>query len=76
MVDVYFWRGNEMLSSYAHDIGAFIGGLIAGALGGSLLTLRVTGKNRAAGNSNLVDQSKARAGGDIVGRNKTTTGGR
>jgi len=62
-----------MLSSHAYELGAFIGGLIAGALGGSLLTLRITRKTRADGNSNLVNQNKARAGGDIVGRDKTTT---
>lgn len=45
---------------------------IAGALSGSLATV-VVKNQRARGRGNVVvDQSKSQAGGDIVGRDKTT----
>jgi hypothetical protein len=59
----------EFLSTHSAEIGSFVGGLIAGAIGGSLITLKVTTQKRVAGGS-MVDQSRARAGGDVVGRDK------
>ena len=61
---------------HAKEIGAFVGGLIAGAAGGSLLTFRLTRKNQASGAGSVTDQSSARAGGDIVGRDNINTGKR
>jgi hypothetical protein len=65
----------EFLSQYASTIGSFVAGLIGGGAIGSLLTLRITGRNHLSGKGSVVDQSRSRAGGDVVGRDKTTTGG-
>jgi hypothetical protein len=43
---------------------------LAGVAGGSFLTLRITRDQRAAGRATISDQRRARAGGDIVGRDK------
>lgn len=42
---------------------------LAGAIGGSLLTLSFT-KKQAKGGGKIVDQQSAKAGGDIVGGDK------
>lgn len=52
------------------EIWTLLGGLISGLLGGSLLTLKLTKSQRVNGSGISVDQSKAKAGGDIVGRDK------
>jgi hypothetical protein len=65
----------DFLSHYASQLGSFVGGLIAGALGGSLLTLRVTSKRVGGIGGTMVDQSASSANGDIVGGNKTTLNG-
>lgn len=52
------------------DLWNFLGGLLAGGAGASLLTLRLSNSIRADRNSVATDQSGARAGGDIVGRDK------
>jgi len=52
------------------DFWNFLGGLLAGAIGGSLLTLRFTKNVRADRQGTAIDQSGAQAGGDIVGRDK------
>jgi hypothetical protein len=53
------------------EILSIIGGVIAGAIGGSLITVRLQKKKISADNgSTVVDQSNAQAGGDIVGGNK------
>lgn len=57
----------------AESIWTFLGGLLSGGVAGSLLTLHFTRQNSASGNGTAVDQSSARAGGDIVGGNKTTS---
>jgi hypothetical protein len=54
----------------AFDIWNFLGGLLAGAIGGSLLTFHFTKNVRADRHGTATDQSDARAGGDIVGRDK------
>ena len=46
---------------------------LAGVAGGSFLTLRITRDQRAAGRATISDQRRARAGGDIVGRDKLTS---
>jgi len=43
----------------------------SGALGGALLTFTLT-RNSVRNGGTVVDQSKARAGNDLVGGNKTT----
>lgn len=45
---------------------------IVGAITGSLATV-VVKSQRARGRGNVVDQSESQAGGDIVGRDKTST---
>ena len=52
------------------DFWNFISGLVAGAIGGSLLTFQFTKNVRADRHGTATDQSGARAGGDIVGRDK------
>lgn len=52
------------------DLWNFLGGLITGGLGGALLTLTFIKNLRSEGRGTSVDQSKASAGGDIVGRDK------
>ncbi|MCL4677208.1 MAG: hypothetical protein KJ017_01285 [Alphaproteobacteria bacterium] len=52
------------------DLWNFIGGLVAGGIGGALLTLKFTKNQRANGSGTTVDQAKSTAGGDIVGRDK------
>ncbi len=54
----------------AFDLWNFLGGLVSGLLGGTLLTLHFTKTMRAGGNGNTIDQSGAKARGDIVGRDK------
>jgi hypothetical protein len=57
----------DLLLNHLSEIGSFIAGLV----GGSLITISVTG-HRAAKRGRVTDQSKAKAGGDIVGGNKTS----
>jgi hypothetical protein len=61
----------DFILSHAHELGSFLGGLIVGAVGGSLITLRIARENRVRGSGSITDQSRARAEGDIVGRDKT-----
>jgi len=49
----------------------FIGGAISGAIGGSLVTVRLQKRTSAKYGATAVDQSGAQAGGDVVGGNKT-----
>jgi hypothetical protein len=60
----------DLLSQYASEIWSFAAGLVGGGIGGSLLTLRITQRNITNRNGSVVDQSRTRAGGDIVGRDK------
>lgn len=57
-----------LLQEHLPEIVSFLGGLA----GGALLTLRITREQRAAGQAAISDQRRARAGGDIVGRDKLT----
>jgi len=59
-------RGNRV----GFDIFNFLGGLLTGAVGGALLTFHFTKNVRANSHGTAIDQSGARAGGDIVGRDK------
>lgn len=63
----------EFYNTYLSEIWSFIGGFVSGGIGGSLLTLRINQRNLIKGKGSVVDQSKSRAGGDIVGRDKKTT---
>lgn len=62
----------EFLSQYASEIGSFIAGLAGGGAIGSLITLRIKGRNQVLGSGSVTDQSRSVAGGDIVGRDKNT----
>lgn len=55
----------EFLSVHASEIISFA----AGGAAGSLLTLFLKSL-RGSGSANVIDQSRAKAGGDIVGRDK------
>jgi len=52
------------------DLWNFLGGLLTGAVGGALLTFQLTKNVRADRQATATDQSRAHAGGDIVGRDK------
>jgi len=56
----------DFVMQYVSEIVSFI----FGALGGAALTFTIT-RNSVRNGGSVVDQSKARAGGDIVGGNKT-----
>lgn len=58
------------------DLWNFLGGLVAGGLGGVMLTLKFSRSNRVIGSGNAVDQSRSTAGGDIVGRDKNSSLGK
>jgi hypothetical protein len=62
----------EFLLHHASEIWTFIAGLVAGGIGGSLITLRIT-RQRVSGRGSITDQSGSAAGGDIVGRDKTVS---
>lgn len=64
----------DFFSQHSSEIWSFIGGLVGGGIGGSLLTLRITRQNRIGSGGSIVDQGGARAGGDIVGRDKSASG--
>ncbi|WP_449253907.1 hypothetical protein [Brevundimonas naejangsanensis] len=59
------------LSEHASTIGAFVGGVITGGGAGWALTLRMV-KQKLVVAESVVNQRGARAGGDVVGRDKTT----
>jgi hypothetical protein len=64
----------EFISNHASQIGSFILGLFGGGAAGSLITLRITGgRNQVSRRGTVTDQSRSFAGGDVVGRDKTTT---
>lgn len=53
------------------DVWNFVSGALAGALGGAFLTLKITKKSQnTTGSGTTVDQANAKAGGDVVGRDK------
>jgi hypothetical protein len=57
------------VDNYISEIISFVAGLGAG----SLITLRIARKNRDLVSGGSVNQSGAKAGGDVVGRDKNTT---
>lgn len=58
------------MESVTFDLWNFLGGLVAGGIGGALLTLKFTKNQRTQGSGTTVDQSRSSAGGDVVGRDK------
>jgi hypothetical protein len=58
------------MENITFDLLNFIAGVLTGGVGGALITLKLTKNMRASGNGITTDQSKAKAGGDIVGRDK------
>ena len=57
------------VGNYISEIISFLVGMGAG----SLIKLRVTRKSRDVVTNGAVNQSGAKAGGDVVGRDKNTT---
>jgi hypothetical protein len=55
----------DIVLNHLSEIGSFVAGLI----GGSLITIA---GHRVRKGGTIIDQSKSRAGGDIVGGNKTS----
>ncbi|WP_315800076.1 hypothetical protein [Bradyrhizobium sp. SZCCHNS3002] len=66
----------DFLTQHASTIGSFLAGFVGGGAVGSLVTLRIKGRNQLPGKGSIVDQSRSRAGGDIVGGNNVRNGGR
>ncbi|MPR64305.1 hypothetical protein D7027_21200 [Ochrobactrum intermedium] len=58
--------------NFTFDVSNFILGLLTGGVGGTLITYQVTKTLRAGTDGTAVDQSRAKAGGDVVGRDKTS----
>lgn len=58
-----------LMQEHMAEIISFLGGLA----GGALVTLHITREQRAAGQAAISDQRSARAGGDVVGRDKIIT---
>lgn len=58
------------MTELTFDLWNFIGGLVAGGIGGALVTLKLTKIIRSEGNGTSVDQTKVNAGGDVIGRDK------
>ncbi len=52
------------------DTLSFLIGLITGGISVTLVSISIKKNMRSSGDGDVVDQSKARAGGDIVGRDK------
>lgn len=61
----------ELISTYLSEIVAAIIGAIGGAAISVPITIRVQSR-KSSGESTQSNQKNARAGGDIVGRDKTT----
>ena len=60
----------DLVVAYASELISFV----AGAAGGSLLTLKYARTQRVAGSGHIVDQSRSSVtNGDMVGGNKTIT---
>jgi hypothetical protein len=57
---------------YSSEIWSFIGGLFSGGICASLLTFQFVKQNHLYGSGSIVDQSGAKAQGDIVGGDKKT----
>lgn len=60
----------DFLGAHASEILSFLIGLAGGGTAGSFITLRFTRQNRVTRGGSIIDQSRASAGGDIVGRDK------
>ena len=58
------------MEHWAFDTISFIAGLIGGGTFGSILTFSISKYMSAGANSRIIDQSSAKAGGDIIGGNK------
>jgi len=54
------------------DVWKILIALLGGALGGGALGFRIGKKQSVIGSGTAVDQAGAKAGGDIVGGNKTS----
>lgn len=52
------------------DLWSLLAGLVGGSIIGSIVTYQVQKRLSSSGSGNVVDQSRAQAGGDIVGRDK------
>jgi hypothetical protein len=59
--------GVKMLESF--DWLSFLGGLLSG-IAITLVSIRITKQQSVRGSGTVVDQSRAQASGDIVGRDK------
>jgi hypothetical protein len=62
----------DFFSQHLSEIVSAIAGAVVGAVGGSLLTFQFT-RNRVQGAGLITDQSRATAGGDIVGGDKNSS---
>jgi hypothetical protein len=51
------------------NVGSFAVGVAVGSIG-TLIGVRITNRKTMSGSGNVVDQSGAKAGGDVVGRDK------
>ena len=63
---------SEFITNHASEVWSAIAGFLTGGTVASLVTVKVVRSQQSGGNGTNVDQSRSRAGGDIVGGSKTT----
>lgn len=63
---------SEFFTNHASEIWSAIVGFITGGAVLSLITIKVVRSQQSSGNGTNIDQSRSRAGGDIVGGSKTS----
>jgi hypothetical protein len=62
----------EFLSAYLPEVVSLIVGLVGGGTIGSLVTLKIVGGQNTSRGGRNINQSKATAGGDIIGGDKSS----
>lgn len=61
----------DLITAHFSEIVSLIAGLVGGCTIGSLVTLKIVGGQKVSGGGSNVNQSGSKAGGDIVGGNKS-----
>jgi len=62
----------DTIKNHAWDLWSLIAGALGGCTIGSFVTFRLYKGQNVNGNGRIVNQTRARAGGDIIGGNKTS----
>ncbi|MDR6821026.1 hypothetical protein ELG72_33350 (plasmid) [Rhizobium leguminosarum] len=62
----------DFITAHFSEIVSLVIGLIGGGTIGSLVTFKIVGGQKASSGGSNVNQSGSKAGGDIVGGNKSS----